>query len=127
MRQEFYYDWRARFGTGFETDIAAGMSWNEAWDLALGILRDRDSHTNATLRGDLYPTTAPERAAWDIYEGTMNAKRGKNQQPKRIPRPWAGKPFQPETTKADEPQEIDPESAARRERIRARTERKTPE
>lgn len=64
------------------------MSWAEAWDLTVPLLRDADSHVTAALLGWSYVPGAVQRVVTDVFEAYVNANRGKNVTPWFAPRPW---------------------------------------
>lgn len=85
-RAALAFDWRARFGLPLR-DLG-GLSWNEAWDLTLGLLRDPTSHTAASVAGFAFVPPPAMTALADWIEVYANSKRGKNTVPIRITRPW---------------------------------------
>lgn len=105
----------AKLGVEYSALEDGTLTWNEIWAYVAGIVRDRSSTTVAAIQGHKYVPSPAEIAAWDIHEREMNAQRGKNQQYKRFPRPWAGKPPK-YSTGTDE---VTPEREARRAKLAA--------
>ncbi|WP_263118007.1 hypothetical protein [Cellulomonas sp. RIT-PI-Y] len=65
------------------------MTWAEAWALTSQILRDPDSHTVASLLDWSYVPGPARQIGVDLFEGYLNAHRGKHTRPQTLPRPWA--------------------------------------
>lgn len=88
-RPALEYDWRTRFGLGLTPFLRREMTWAEAWALTSQILRDPDSHTVASLLDWSYVPGSARQIGVDLFEGYLNAHRGKHTRPQSLPRPWA--------------------------------------
>lgn len=84
------YDWRTRFGLPIESVFTGGMSWAEAWSLAIQLLTDPTSHLFAAVAEWKHPASHEFRVLADLYDATVTIAAGKKGRSKVKPygRPW---------------------------------------
>lgn len=87
-RSALEHDWRTRYGMTVSAFLRREVSWAEAWDLTVPILRDPDSHVTAALVGWSYVPGPMQRVMTDVFEMYVNAKRGRGTIRWEAPRPW---------------------------------------
>jgi hypothetical protein len=89
---EAAYDWRTRFGLPVAAVFDGRMSWDEAYDLARGLLADPTSRLAAARAGWDHPLSREAMIFADLYDLTVAANTDRRKgKPKPYPRPFKPK------------------------------------
>jgi len=89
---EAAYDWRTRFGLPVGAIFDGRMTWDEAYDLARGLLADPTSRLAAARSGWDHPLSREAMTLADLYDLTVAANSDRRKgKPKPYPRPFKPK------------------------------------
>lgn len=91
-RGAFEYDWRTRFQLPLSS-LPEAMGWDEALRMTLILRRDTTSQIAVAIEGWQHPISRDALAILDLYDATVAV----NTDPKKRPKPHAGRPFEVET------------------------------
>ena len=99
----FAYDWRTRFGLPITAVFDGRMSWAEAWDLFLELMRDPSSHVAATLGDWEYPLGREGLILSDFIDITRQIHTKPRQRSRMEPYPRPFEVERPSVTKSRKP------------------------
>lgn len=85
---ELTYDFRERFGLSLAAAVDGTLTFDEAWALCVGLMKDPTSRTFAARAEWKYPMSREALILSDLIDITVGMNTRKGKKPKSYQRPW---------------------------------------